>query len=99
MIVPIVTDMVKCFLSKKEPYEIRMLAYKRYQAPLPLQPPQKLNLLFVDRGTTTRGIYNHEEIVELLSYYPGVFDDLRILIIIRFNSIHKSISNCPFQSK
>ena len=75
MIVPIVTDMTKCFMHKKEAYEIRMLAYKRYQAPLPLHSPKKLYFLFVDRGTVTRGIYNHEEIVELLSYYPGVVID------------------------
>ena len=27
--------MIKCFLDKKEAYQVRMLAYKRYHVPLP----------------------------------------------------------------
>lgn len=66
--------MIKCFLDKKEAYQIRMLAYKRYKAPLPLQPPKKLYLLHVDRATANRGIKNQDEITAILQNYPGVSD-------------------------
>lgn len=49
-----------------------MLAYKRYKAPLPLQPPKKLYLLHVDRATANRGIKNQDEITVILQNYPGV---------------------------
>ena len=39
-----------------------MLAYKRYQPPLPLNAPAKLHLLYVDRATKDRGIKNQEEV-------------------------------------
>ena len=58
--------MIKCSVDKKEAYQIRLLAYKRYGAPLPLQPPAKLHLRYVDRKTRDRGIKNQEEIMEIL---------------------------------
>lgn len=53
---------------------MRMLAYKRFKTPLPLVPPKQLYLLYIDRGTTNRGIKNQEEIISILSSYPGVMD-------------------------
>lgn len=58
--------MIKCFIDKKEAYQIRLLAYKRYRAPLPLYPPAKLHLRFVDRNTRDRGMINQAEIVSIL---------------------------------
>ena len=66
IIVPIITDMIKCFIHKKEAYQIRLLAYKRYRAPLPLSPPDKLHLRFVDRKTRNRGMINQDEILSIL---------------------------------
>lgn len=59
---PIVTDMIKCFLDKKEAYQIRMLAYKRYHVPLPLEAPTKLHLRYIDRATANRGIQNQDDV-------------------------------------
>lgn len=58
--------MIKCFLDPKEAYQMRMLSYKRFKAPLPMAPPKKLYLLFVDRATANRGIKNLEEILVIL---------------------------------
>lgn len=72
MIIPIVTDMDKCFMKNMEANQIRMLAYKRYKPYLPTTSPSKLALRFVDRNTANRGIKNVEEIVELLKNQNGV---------------------------
>ena len=59
-------------LDKREAYQMRMLAYKKFHVPLPLEAPKKLYLLYVDRKTADRGIKNQDEILEILSSYPGV---------------------------
>lgn len=64
--------MIKCFIDKKEAYQIRMLAYKRYQPPLPLNAPAKLHLLYVDRATKDRGIKNQEEVNVVLRNIKNV---------------------------
>ena len=64
--------MNKPFIDKKEAYQIKLLAYKRYRAPLPLSSPAKLHLRFVDRSTKDRGIQNQDEIVEILKNMPDV---------------------------
>lgn len=69
---PIIRDMDKCFLDKKEANQIRMLAYKRYRPYLPTTSPSKLALRFIDRSTPNRGIKNLAEIVELLKHVNGV---------------------------
>ena len=70
--VPIVTDMIKCFIDRREAYQIRILAYKRFYAPLPLAVPKLLRLRFLDRRTPTRGIKNQEEVIQALRDYNGV---------------------------
>ena len=64
--------MNKPFLNKKEAYQIKLLAYKRYNTPLPLTAPAKLHVRFVDRSTKDRGIQNQEEIIEILKQIPDV---------------------------
>lgn len=64
--------MIRPFLSKREAYQMRMLAYKKFHAPLPLGVPKNLFLLYMDRKTANRGIKNQDEILEILSSYPGV---------------------------
>ena len=64
--------MNKPFLNKKEAYQIKLLAYKRYNTPLPLTAPAKLHVRFVDRSTKDRGIQNQEEIIEILKHIPEV---------------------------
>ena len=51
---------------------MRMLAYKKFHAPLPLGVPKNLFLLYMDRKTANRGIKNQDEVLEILSSYPGV---------------------------
>ena len=64
--------MIKPFIDKREAYQMRMLAYKKFHVPLPLEAPKNLYLLYVDRKTADRGIKNQDEILEILSSYPGV---------------------------
>ena len=64
--------MIRPFLSKREAYQMRMLAYKKFHAPLPLGVPKNLFLLYMDRKTANRGIKNQDEVLEILSSYPGV---------------------------
>ena len=64
--------MIKAFIDKREAYQMRMLAYKKFHAPLPLGVPKNLFLLYMDRKTANRGIKNQDEILEILSSYPGV---------------------------
>lgn len=64
--------MIKPFIDKREAYQMRMLAYKKFHAPLPLGVPKNLFLLYMDRKTANRGIKNQDEILEILSSYPGV---------------------------
>ena len=64
--------MIKPFLDKREAYQMRMLAYKKFHAPLPLGVPKNLFLLYMDRKTANRGIKNQDEVLEILSSYPGV---------------------------
>ena len=66
------TDMINCFANKKEAYQIRMLAYKRFNAPIPLEPPKLLYLLYVDRATKNRGIRNQDEVIAYLKNFKGV---------------------------
>lgn len=73
MIVPITTDMVNCFLNRQEAYQIRMLAYKRFNVPIPTEPPKQLYLLFIDRATKNRGIRNQMEVIAYLKNYTGVW--------------------------
>lgn len=64
--------MIKPFIDKREAYQMRMLAYKKFHAPLPLGVPKNLFLLYMDRKTANRGIKNQDEVLEILSSYPGV---------------------------
>ena len=64
--------MIRPFLSKREAYQLRMLAYKKVHAPGPLGVPKNLFLLYMDRKTANRGIKNQDEVLEILSSYPGV---------------------------
>ena len=82
--------MIKPFLDKREAYEMRMLAYKKFKAPLPLEAPEKLFLLYMDRKTVDRGIKNQDEILEILSSYPGVGIDFNSFIVDRIPSSSKS---------